>query len=97
MLTDQNARGGETHRHIANSCGFYVLCAFDSDRNKYYEFKGETCTVEMVLQLKKLAKTCIAEMKENAAMYLTVKEETTHREADTCFLCNGEFVKRILK
>ena len=84
---------GKTHRHVANSCGFYFLCTFDSSRNKYYEFKGATCTVDMVLTLKELAKTCIQEMKENAEMYLTVEQETTHRVADSCFLCNGGFVQ----
>ena len=47
----------------------------------------------MVLTLKELAKTCIQELKENAEMYLTVEQETTHREADSCFLCNGGFVQ----
>ena len=32
-------------------------------------------------------------MKENAEMYLTMEEETQHREASTCFLCNGDFEK----
>ena len=84
---------GRTHRHEANSCGFYFLCTFDSERNKYFEFKGATCTVDMVLELKNLAKRCIKEMKENTEMYLTTEEETQHREASTCFLCNGDFEK----
>ena len=44
---------GKTHRHKANSCGFYVLCTFDDSRNKYYEFKGDDCTSEMLFTFKR--------------------------------------------
>ncbi len=36
-------------------------------------------------------------MKENAEMYLTVEQETAHREAESCFLCNGDFAKTNIK
>ena len=67
------------------------MCTFDEARNRYYKFEGENCTIEMIDKLKKLAKKCIAEMKENAEMYLLLEEEVTHREAETCMLCNGGF------
>jgi hypothetical protein len=82
---------GKTHRHIANSCAFYFVCTFDKTRNQYYSFEGEQCTIEMVAKLKALAKTCIAEMKENTKMELSEEEELTHQAAETCMLCNGGF------
>ena len=45
----------------------------------------------MIAELKALAVECIAEMRENATMYLSVEEEKQHREAETCSLCNGDF------
>ena len=44
---------GKTHRHKANSCGFYFLCTFDDSRNKYHEFRGDNCTTEMIFKLKR--------------------------------------------
>ncbi len=82
---------GKTHRHKANSCGFYFLCTFDASRNKYYEFKGDDCTTEMILKLKEIAKDCIAEMRKNTEMYLTKEEDVTHIEATQCVLCNEDF------
>ena len=84
---------GKTHRHKANSCGFYFLCTFDDSRNKYYEFRGDDCTTEMIFKLKEIAKDCIEEMRRNTKMYLSVEDETTHREATQCVLCNGDFTK----
>ncbi len=82
---------GKTHRHKANSCGFYFLCTFDDTRNKYYEFKGDDCTTEMILKLKEIAKDCIAEMRKNTEMYLTKENEASHIEAKQCMLCNEDF------
>ncbi len=73
--------------------GFYFVCTFDDSRNKYYEFRGDACTTEMILKLKECAKDCIAEMRRNTKMYLSVEDETTHREATQCVLCDGEFPK----
>ena len=69
------------------------LCTFDDSRNKYYEFRGDDCTTEMILKLKEIAKYCIEEMRRNTKMYVSVEDETTHREATQCVLCNGDFTK----
>ncbi len=80
---------GKTHRHVANSCSYYFVCTFDETRNIYETFKGEHCTIEMVKKLKELAKTCIAEMRENTKMHLSQEEEKEYKAAETCMLCNG--------
>ena len=46
----------------ANSAFCYVVCTFDSSRNKLYGFIGENCVIELLHTLKILAADCIAEM-----------------------------------
>ena len=81
---------GKTHRHKANSVGFYFVCTFDSSRNEYHNFDGPDCTTKMIFKLKEIAKDCIAEMRKNTEMYLTVEDEK-HTEK----LHNVYYVMRI--
>ena len=64
---------GETqkiHMHKANSACCYVVCTFDSSRNKVYEFIGENCVVELLNTLKILADDCIEEMKTHGDIHV---------------------------
>jgi len=38
---------------------FIRLCTFDDSRTKFYEFRGDDCTTEMILNSKESAKHCI--------------------------------------
>ena len=53
------------HMHKANSACCYVVCTFDSSRNKLNEFIGEKCVIELLNTLIILADNCIEEMKTN--------------------------------
>ena len=43
------------------------------------------------IKLKEFAKDCIAEMRKNTEMYLSVADEVAHTEAKQCVLCNEDF------
>ena len=38
------------NKHFINSCWFYVVCSFDSSRNKLYDFRGDSWLADMVEQ-----------------------------------------------
>ncbi len=82
---------GKTHRHKANSIGFQFL-TFDDTRHKYYNFEGDDCASDVIFRLKGIAKGCIAEMRNNTELYLSVK-----MMSHTQKLRNAYYVTKISK
>ena len=87
---------GESHKihiHEANSAWCSVVCTCDSSRNKLYEFIGEKCVIELLLNtLKILADTCIEEM-QNTDILMSRLDEHKFSCVDERYICNGSFTK----
>ena len=54
----------------------YFVCTFDSSRNKLIFFEGRDCGINMIEQMRVLAKRCIDEMRKNQDMQLTEADKT---------------------
>jgi hypothetical protein len=85
---------GKTHRHKPNSVGIHLVCTFDETRNEYHQFNGADCVVEMIKKLRELSERCIEELRENQEMVLTREDKINFKDAETCYLCEGEFTEK---
>ncbi len=83
------------NKHVPNSASCYFVCTFDNSRHKLFEFVGNNCVEDLVSKLKEISKTCILEMKNNVEIKMEVEDETNHRNAKTCSICNEEFDKSL--
>ena len=92
-LIKTNRTDGKTHRHTPNSAAFHLVCTFDNTRNEYHKFKGQDCAVQMITKLMEISDTCIEEMRTNCAMTLSKEDKKDFHNAQTCYLCNGEYTK----
>ena len=64
-------------------------------RNKQYEDIGGSFVEELVFKSKAIRNECILEMKEHVELKLPIEDETNHRNAKPCSICNEEFDKRL--
>ena len=80
-------------RHEPNSAMLYFVCTFDDSRNKLYKFEGGNCVINLLEQLRLLAKRCILEMQHNQEMVLTPEDEDNFNNATLCSICNKPFTE----
>jgi hypothetical protein len=93
-LVKTQSTDGKSHRHAPNSVGIHLVCTYDETRNEYHEFNGTDCVVQMIKKMLELSERCIAEMRTNQEMILTIEEKINFKDAETCYLCDGEFTER---
>jgi hypothetical protein len=92
-LVKTHRTDGKSHRHEPNSMGIHSVCTFDETRNDYHDFNGTDCVVQMITKSRELSDRCIAEMRTNREMTLTREDKIDFKEAETGYLCNGEFTE----
>jgi hypothetical protein len=71
-----------------------LVCAFDETRNEYHDSNGTDCVVQMITKLRELSDRCIAEMRTNQGMTFTREDKINFKDAETCYLCEGEFTEK---
>jgi hypothetical protein len=76
-------------RHEPNSAAAYFVCTFDSSRNKYYKFEGRDCVINLIEQLRLLAKRCVEEQRKNERMVMIAKDYALFNNSTTCHICSG--------
>jgi hypothetical protein len=78
-------------RHEANSACFYLVCTFDTSRNRLWKHVGTDCIEKMVLELSRTADECVKEMQKNERMVLTDEDKKAFHKATCCHICNQPF------
>ena len=85
--------------HEANSAVFYFgfFCNFDNSRNRFETYIGDNCVSKMIIELDKLSKACIKEMRENQQIKMNDKDDMDFHNANCCYLCKKAFTKEQYK
>ena len=76
--------------HVTNSACIYFVCNYDAPQNKKMIWYGENCIYDMVLELYKIAEACVAKMRENNEMALTLDDKRDFYNSTPCHICGCE-------
>ena len=62
-------------KHKPNSACIYLVCTYDSSKNRLWHYVGEDCVEQMLLELNRMAEECIADMRTNENMKFTWEDK----------------------
>jgi hypothetical protein len=58
-------RDDRVARHEPNSACIYLVCTYDSSKNRLWTYVGEDCIVQMILELNRMAEEITKDMRKN--------------------------------
>ena len=85
--------GEKVALHKANSACLYIVCTYDSSKNRLWTSVGDNCIIDMIKELHKVSEEVIKEMRHNERMHMTKDDTKNFCAAHKCYLCNGGFTK----
>ena len=80
-------------KHKPNSACIYLVCTYDSSKNRLWHYVGEDCVEQMLLELNRMAEECIADMRSNERMKFTCEDKNRFYNATHCHICKERFIK----